>query len=198
VRLVGIVGRIFPIKNHVLFLQAAARIAARDPAARFVIVGDGPLRFALERQARELQIAERVVFTGWRRDLVRIYADLDVLVVSSDNEGTPVSAIEAMAAGCPVAATRVGGLPDLITDGESGLLVPPRDAACLANAVSRILTDGEFAQSLGRNGRNAVRRRFGIKRLIRDIDRLYNELLAMKGPAQRLAGRPMRDKRNGQ
>lgn len=187
-RLVGIVGRIFPIKNHELFLQAAARVAAREAKARFVIVGDGPLRPALERQARQLKIAGRVFFTGWRRDLARIYADLDALVVSSDNEGTPVSAIEAMAAGCPVAATRVGGLPDLITDGETGVLVPPRDAERLANAVTRILSDGEFAQSLGSKATSAIRRRFGVKRLIGDIDRLYCELLALKRPARSYDG----------
>jgi glycosyltransferase involved in cell wall biosynthesis len=110
-RLIGIVGRIFPIKNHHLFLEAAALVAREDPAARFVIVGDGTLRPALERQAQVTGIADRVIFTGWRRDLPGIYADLDVLAVTSNNEGTPVSAIEAMAAGCPVVATNVGGLP---------------------------------------------------------------------------------------
>ena len=113
-RLVGIVGRIFPIKNHRLFLDAAARVAAEERSARFVVVGDGALRPEMEAHARRLGIADRVTFTGWRRDLPRIYPDLDVLVVSSKNEGTPVSAIEAMASGCPVVATRVGGLPDLI------------------------------------------------------------------------------------
>ena len=110
-----------PCKNHHLFLEAAALVARKDPAARFVIVGDGILRPALERRAQEMGIAERVIFTGWRRDLPDIYADLDVLAVTSNNEGTPVSAIEAMAAGCPVVATHVGGLPDLIGEGEDGV-----------------------------------------------------------------------------
>lgn len=179
-RLVGIVGRIFPIKNHRLFLDAAARIAAQEPTARFVIVGDGVLRSALEQQAKELGIADRVVFTGWRRDLPRIYVDLDALVVSSDNEGTPVSAIEAMACGCPVVATRVGGLPDLIIDRATGRLVPPRDADALASAVVNLIHSPEAARELGRNAREAVRQRFAVTRLIDDMDQLYSQLLEEK------------------
>jgi len=176
-KLVGIVGRIFPVKNHALFLESAARIAAAEPVARFVIVGDGLLRFALEQQARDLGIADRVLFTGWRSDLAPIYADLDVLVVSSNNEGTPLSAIEAMAASCPVVATRVGGVPDLISDYESGRLVPPRDAKALAGAVLDLLHHPEMAQAMGRNAMIAARERFDVKRLVHDVDHLYRELL---------------------
>ena len=179
IRLVGIVGRLFPIKNHHLFLKAAAQIAAQHPT-RFVIVGDGSLRSALEQQAREFGIGDQVLFTGWRRDLPRIYADLDVLVVASDNEGTPVSAIEAMAAGCPVVATRVGGLPDLISDLTIGRLVPPRDTAALANAVLDLLRHPDAARQMGRNAAEAVRQRFAVTRLISDMDRLYSELVEEK------------------
>jgi glycosyltransferase involved in cell wall biosynthesis len=179
-KLVGIVGRIFPIKNHALFLESAARIAAQEPAARFVIVGDGVFRPNLENQARELGITDRVLFTGWRRDLPRICADLNVLVVSSDNEGTPVSAIEAMASSCPVVATRVGGLPDLIEDQKTGRLVPPRDAEALAGAVVALLRDPQRARELGKNGRDSVRHRFTVQRLLRDMDDLYRQLLAEK------------------
>src|SRR6266571_4071602 len=182
-RLVGIVGRLFPIKNHRLFLDAAARVAPREPAARFVIVGDGVLRSEIEQQARALGIADRVLFTGWRRDLPRIYADLDVLIVSSDNEGTPVSAIEAMAASCPVVATRVGGLPDLITDGETGCLVSPRDPDGLATAVLGLLQDPQVASRMGQAARAVVRERFTIQRLIADMDTFYHHLLASKGLA---------------
>jgi glycosyltransferase involved in cell wall biosynthesis len=180
IKLVGIVGRIFPIKNHGLFLESAARISAQEATVRFVIVGDGVLRPELKRQARDLGIADRVLFTGWRRDLPRIYADLDILVVSSDNEGTPVSAIEAMAAGCPVVATRVGGLPDLIDDQRTGRLVPPHDANALASAVLDILRNPERAWELGRNAMELVRKRFTVTRLIGDIDHLYGQLLEEK------------------
>ena len=180
-RLVGIVGRMFPIKNHRLFLAAAARIATTEPATRFIIVGDGILRPEMERVSRDLGLGDRVIFTGWRRDLPRIYADLDALVVSSDNEGTPVSAIEAMAAGCPVVATRVGGLPDLIAEGETGFLVPPRDADRLANAVLHVLREPQAAYRVAKAARAVARERFSVQRLINDTENLYEELLAEKG-----------------
>jgi len=182
-KLIGIVGRIFPIKNHGLFLDAAACIARQDPLARFVVVGDGVLRQTLENKARDLAIDDRVMFTGWRRDLPRICADLNVLVVSSDNEGTPVSAIEAMAAGCPVVATRVGGLPDLIDDGRTGRLVPPRDADALASAVLSLLRSSPAARKMGNNAREFVRQRFAVRRLFADMDHLYTELLEEKAIA---------------
>ena len=138
------------------------------------------MRPTLEKQARELGIIDRVLFTGWRHDLPRICADLDVLVVSSDNEGTPVSAIEAMAAGCPVVATRVGGLPDLIEDHKTGRLVPPRDAAALASAVLDLLHSPQIARELGKNAQAFVRQRFTVQRLLSDIDDLYTQLLAEK------------------
>jgi glycosyltransferase involved in cell wall biosynthesis len=179
--LVGIVGRIFPIKNHRLFLDAAAAVAAEERTARFVVVGDGILRAAMEQHARAIGIADRVVFTGWRRDLARIYADLDVLVVSSNNEGTPVSAIEAMAAGRPVVATSVGGLPDLISDGKTGRLVPPRDVDALKAAVLELLRDRPHARAIGQTARAKVRKGFAAERLIADVHGLYTELLARKG-----------------
>jgi glycosyltransferase involved in cell wall biosynthesis len=180
VKLVGIVGRIFPIKNHSLFLESAVRIAAREPSARFVIVGDGVLRATVEQKARDLEIADRVIFTGWRCDLPRIYADLNALVVSSDNEGTPLSAIEAMASSCPVVATQVGGLPDLIDDGRTGRLVPPRDAEALATAVFDLLGNPKTAGELGQSARESVRQRFTTQRLLSDMDQLYSQLLEEK------------------
>ena len=180
-RLVGIVGRIFPIKNHRLFLEAAAHVAVEDRLAHFVVVGDGVLRPEMEEHARRLGIADRMTFTGWRRDLPRIYPDLDVLVVSSKNEGTPVSAIEAMASGCPVVATRVGGLPDLIDDGETGHLVPSEDARALAGAILRVLRDRDAARRMAEAARARVRERFRADRLIADVEGLYSDLLADKG-----------------
>ncbi len=180
-RLVGIVGRIFPIKNHRLFIDAASHVAARDPSARFVIVGDGVLRPAVEERARELGLADRVIFTGWRHDLPLIYADLDILVVSSNNEGTPVSVIEAMAAGRPVVGTRVGGLPDLIVHGQNGYLVDPQDADGLAEAILRLLNDQDTAHRMGRAGREAARQRFTIDRLASGMEQLYHRLAVGKG-----------------
>jgi lipopolysaccharide/colanic/teichoic acid biosynthesis glycosyltransferase len=191
-RLVGIVGRLFPIKNHRLFLDAAAQVASEDGAARFVIVGDGVLRREMEEHARRLGMADRVIFTGWRHDLPRIYPDLDVLVVSSKNEGTPVSAIEAMASGCPVVATRVGGLPDMVEDGETGYLVPSGDATALANGILRLLRDRARAHRIGATARTWIRDRFRVKRLVADVEALYTELLAQKGAL----GVPLREARS--
>ena len=180
-RLIGIVGRIFPIKNHALFLEAAREVARADASARFVIVGDGVLRRSMEDRAGRLGLADRVFFTGWRRDLPQIYADLDVLVVSSKNEGTPVSAIEAMASATPVVATRVGGLPDLIEDGQNGYLVTPDNPVELAERIIAVLDDREAAFQMGQCGRVLARSRFGLERLISDMERLYGELLTEKG-----------------
>lgn len=180
-KLVGIVGRIVPIKNHRLFLEAAFQVLNLEKFTRFVIVGDGPLRVEVENYARKLGISEQVIFTGWRRDLPRIYVDLNVLVVSSDNEGTPVSAIEAMASGVPVIGTRVGGLPDIIAEGENGYLVPPRDPEALAKAVLHLLQDPELAYRMGQTGRAMAKQKFDIRRLISDMESIYENLLSKKG-----------------
>ena len=118
---IAIVGRITPIKNHALFLRAAARVIARHPDTALLVVGDGETRRSIEALATELSLGQHTRFLGWRRDLPAIYADIDILAVSSDNEGTPVAAIEAMAAGCPLVATRVGGVPDLISNRKTGM-----------------------------------------------------------------------------
>ena len=182
-RLIGIVGRIFPIKNHRLFLDSAVEVASQEPACRFVIVGDGALRPEMERHASELGIADKVIFTGWRRDLPRIYADLNALVISSDNEGTPVSVIEALASGVPVVGTNVGGVPDLITDGKTGYLVPPRDPGELAKAVLRLICHSETASSMSQAARSMVIQRYTVQRLISDMEGLYRNLLLKKGIA---------------
>ena len=182
-RLVGIVGRLFPIKNHRLFLDAAALVTVEEPASRFVVVGDGVLRQELDQYARDLSIRDMVIFTGWRRDLPRIYADLDVLVVSSDNEGTPVSVIESMASGCPVVATRVGGIPDVISDGDTGYLVPAGDADALASRILSLLRDDQEVSRLRASARAYARDRYNLRRLISDIQAIYENLISKKGLA---------------
>jgi len=180
VRLVGILGRIFPIKNHRLFLESAARVAEQETNVRFVIVGDGILRSETERYAQDLGIHQKVIFTGWRRDLPRIYADLDVLVVSSNNEGTPVAAIEAMASGCPVVATRVGGLPDVVHDGETGYLVPSQQPEALATATLELIRNPQRAEQMGQRAQRSVKERFSVQRLVCDTEDLYQDLMANK------------------
>ena len=179
--LVGIVARLTAVKNHQLFLEAAQLVAQEEPATRFLLVGDGELHAALQDRARELGLAERTLFLGWRSDMPRIYADLDVVALTSHNEGTPVSLIEGMAAGVPVVATAVGGVPDIVADGVSGYLVPPGDAATLAQRIVTLLRDRESARAMGRAGRASVRDHFSVERLLADVEQLYTQLLAEKG-----------------
>jgi glycosyltransferase involved in cell wall biosynthesis len=173
--LIGIVGRIVPIKNHTLFVQMAARVRQQVPSARFVIIGDGESRADIEKLVGTLGLHEAVTFTGWMRDLKPAYSDMDVLVISSDNEGTPVSIIEALAAGVRVVSTAVGGVPDLLRGGEYGRLVPSGDPDALAAAVAAVLAEPEQDMA-----RRAVVAAYDISRLANDLAALYRDLLAAK------------------
>jgi glycosyltransferase involved in cell wall biosynthesis len=173
---VGIVARLVPIKAHEVFLDMAADVAAARPDVAFLVVGDGERRQALEAAARDRGLGSQVHFLGWRADLDRIYADLDVVVLTSRNEGSPVALIEAMAAARPVVATRVGGVGELV--GDSGLLTDMDDAPALAQAVRRLLDDPALAARLGQRGRSRVVPAFSRERLVADIDSLYQRLLA--------------------
>ena len=180
VALVGIVARLTAIKNHRLFLDAARLIVEAGQEAMFLVVGDGELRAELEAYVAKLGLAERVIFTGWRRDLPRIYADFDVVALSSLNEGTPVSLIEAMAAARPVVATRVGGVSDVVLDKKSGYLVQSKDVEGLARGILDLLRAPDRAREMGQKGREAVHLRFAAQTLITNIERLYAELLRQK------------------
>jgi glycosyltransferase involved in cell wall biosynthesis len=175
--LIGVVGRLVPIKDVDCFLEAASQVCERAPRARFAIVGDGERRAALEQKAASLGLGPRVTFVGWRKDLESVYADLDVVVNSSRNEGTPVALIEAMAAGRPVVATSVGGTSDLLGEGERGILVPPADPAALAEAILRTLDRSDESARRARAAQDYVLAHHSVDRLLRDLDDLYRELL---------------------
>ncbi|HSS43989.1 MAG TPA: glycosyltransferase [Thermoanaerobaculia bacterium] len=189
---VGIVGRIAPIKNHELFLQSAAVIAREVRNARFIVVGSGKGLEGLVRLAGDLGISDRIRFAGVRTDLPAIYADLDVVALTSRNEGTPLSLVEAMAAGKPIVATDVGGVRDLLTaewtgdvaarrfalsESPRGLLVESADASAFAQAVIRVVRDGTLARQLAEAGRAYAFRAHGLQRLFDDLDRIYRILL---------------------
>ena len=180
--LVGIVARLVPIKRHEDFIAASAVVAARIPDALFLIIGDGERRVELEALARRQGLAERVRFLGWRHDLERIYADLDVVVLTSANEGSPVSLIEAMAAARPVVATGVGGVPDLVEHGVNGLLGRAGDPSATAEAIVGLLADPERRRAIGEAGRKRVRDAYGVDRLVSDMERLYSDLMSERGP----------------
>lgn len=179
--LVGIVARLVPIKAHDVFLAMAARVQRELPDARFVIVGDGELRGALEAQARERGLSASVLFLGWRADLARLYADLDVVVLTSRNEGSPVALIEAMAAARPVVSTDVGGVSEVVRHGVTGLLAPMDDDEALAGHVLNLVRNPARAAEMGRRGREHVSATYGADRLVRDVEALYEELLRERG-----------------
>ncbi len=181
--LVGMVGRLVPIKDVPTFLRAARIVRELRPETRFALVGDGEERPALESLCRELGLDGKATFFGWRRDLAAVYGDLDVVVNASRNEGTPVALIEALAAAKPVVATRVGGTPDLLGEGERGRLVPPGDPESLARAVLETLEGSEAARGRALAGREYVLQRHSSDRLVRDVDALYRELRAAKKAA---------------
>ncbi len=177
---VGIVGRLVPIKAHDLFLEAAARVATRNADAQFVIVGDGELWDELHAQASARGVAAKVHFTGWRADLPEVYSDLDMVVCCSRNEGTPVSLIEACATGRPVIGTRVGGVPDIIASGVNGLLVPSGDAGSLADAMEELIRQPGRRRQMGDAGRRMVLERHGADRMVNELKELYERLLQDK------------------
>jgi len=177
---IAIVGRITKIKNHSLFLRATARVVSQHPDTVALVVGDGELRQSTEQHVASLGLGRHVRFLGWRRDLPAIYADSNVLVVSSHNEGTPVAAIEAMASGCPVVATSVGGVPDLITDGETGLLVRPNQAEELAGALLSVREHPSEAAERALRAQDRVIDRHGVDALVNRVDSLYKRLLAKR------------------
>jgi glycosyltransferase involved in cell wall biosynthesis len=175
--LVGIVARLVPIKAHEVFLAAAARVHAAMPDVRFLVVGDGERRAELERQVDALGLRAATRFLGWRADLDRLYADVDVVVLTSRNEGSPVALIEAMAAGVPVVSTAVGGVPDVVQDGASGLLAAIDDEAAIAGHVLTLLGDRDLVARMGAVGRARVAATYGADRLVADIEALYTDLL---------------------
>ena len=181
--LVGMVGRLVPIKDVPTFLAAACLVRERRPEARFALVGDGEERANLEAECRRRGLEGSLTFFGWRSDLAAIYGDLDVVVNASRNEGTPVALIEALAAARPVVATRVGGTPDLLGDESFGRLVPPGEPAALADAIVDTLNQSEAARRRALAGREYVRERHSVARLVRDVDALYHELLGAKKAA---------------
>jgi glycosyltransferase involved in cell wall biosynthesis len=173
--LLGSVGRLVPIKRFDLLLRAFSTIRAAFPDALLAIAGDGTERARLESFARDLGVAEAVRFLGFRRDLGRIYADLDLFCLCSRNEGTPTALIEAMAAGVPCVATEVGGVADVL--GEAGILVPPEDPGAFARAAMGLLSDPAERERRAAAGKTRAAR-FSEERLIEDAARLYRSLLA--------------------
>jgi glycosyltransferase involved in cell wall biosynthesis len=188
VTLVGIVGRLTEIKNHEMFLESVARVDLED--VRFVVIGDGSLRAGLEERARSLGLEEKVIFAGGRKDPENFYPALDIVALTSRNEGTPLTLIEAMANARPVIATSVGGVVDLLGDVieenssyqvcERGISVRPYDVDAFAAGLETLIKDKDLQSKFGRNGFEFVDRNYRKERLLDDIKGLYGELRVAK------------------
>ncbi len=175
--LVGVVGRLVPIKDHLTLLRAVEAL----PGVHLAVIGDGELRGSLEAAARTMGIGDRVHFTGWWTDVSAAISDLDVVALTSRNEGTPVALIEAAAAGVPVVGTDVGGVRSVVEHGVTGLLAAAGDWETVAAHVRRLLADPGARRHMGDAGRERVRVRFGDARLVDDVRALYSELLHGNG-----------------
>jgi glycosyltransferase involved in cell wall biosynthesis len=188
--LVTLIARLVPIKRVDRFLRAAVCLTeansadARGSGSRskgdicFLIVGDGELRERLQASEEARALGNRLIWAGFRRDIPDVCFASEVVILTSDNEGTPVSLIEALAAGTPVVSTDVGGVSTVVRHEQTGLLAPPRDEHTLADAVGRVLDDIELADRMSSVGRSYVLSAFAQDRLVGDIDDLYRKLLA--------------------
>jgi sugar transferase (PEP-CTERM/EpsH1 system associated) len=171
----GVVGRVVPVKAYPILLQAAKLVFNEIPNAHLVLVGDGPLLEELVQLAEVYQIAKRVHFLGARKDVPEILRGLDVFVLASESEGMSNTILEAMASARPVIATAVGGNPELVVDGETGLLVPPNDPPAMAAAIMKLLRDPEWGRHMGRLGRRRIEEKFSLEVMVRNYENVYLE-----------------------
>jgi glycosyltransferase involved in cell wall biosynthesis len=178
-QIVGVVARLEPEKGHATLIDAWPLVLRSCPSAWLLVVGEGSLADALAAQAASLGVAHRVIFTGRREDVPAVTAALDVAVLPSYREAQGLSVLEAMALSRPVVASNVGGIPEMIEDGVTGLLVPPRDPVALAAAISRLLADHSLADMIGRAGHDLVHRRFCLEQMIGAIEDLYDDAMGL-------------------
>lgn len=172
------VGRLSPEKDYGTLLAAVGELAGREDAPCLLLVGDGPERSKLEQKARELGLGQAVRFLGARGDVPRLLAASDLFALSSLSEGVSMALLEAMAAKLPVVATNVGGNPEVVLPGDTGLLVPPADPQALARGLAQILDDPTQAQAMGRAGAARVQERFSLEAMCRAYAELYRQALA--------------------
>lgn len=179
-RLALAVGRLVPAKHFAALAEAMSLLRERAPDLRCLIVGEGRSEDDVREAVARWRVADRVVLAGPRRDVPDLLAAADVFVLTSIREGLPVSLLEAMAAEKAIVATGVGGVPDAVTDGESGVLVPPMDPAAVADAMARVLGDPGLRRSLGRAAARVVEERFSLDGMVRRVGEAYRTLYDRK------------------
>ena len=177
---VGILAALRPEKNHELFLSGAARILAKHPATQFLVIGDGPRRGELETLAERLAIAPSVKFLGSRSDVPQLLSACDLVALTSHNEASPVSILEALSAGVPVVASNVGSVRETVAEGETGRLFPAGDLDAFVAAVVGLLDDGAARARFGAEGRRRVAQRWSLQAMVRGYEQLIETILAEK------------------
>jgi sugar transferase (PEP-CTERM/EpsH1 system associated) len=183
--IIGTVGRLDEVKRQDRLIRAFAQVRRGWPEARLLLVGDGPSRDELRTLTEGLGLGDCVHFAGYQPRPERYLHAMDVFALTSRSEGMPLAVLEAWAAGVPVVASRVGGLPELIDDGRTGRLIEPGDEAAWSEALAALLADPQAASRLGQEGRRHVRARFGVRAMATNYERHYRELLAHRGASIR-------------
>jgi glycosyltransferase involved in cell wall biosynthesis len=176
----GTVGRLVEAKAYYLMIDALSLIRDNSMNFVFLFVGDGELREELKQRTLEKKLGDRILFLGWRSDIPEILGAMDVFVISSIREGLPVSMLESMAAKVPVVATSVGGIPEVIRDGENGLLVPPNDSGKLAEKLLYLLNGPEYGRTLAHTAYQDILKKYSIQYVTKEIERIYLELFNSK------------------
>ncbi len=165
-----------PHKGQRHLIEAAALVVRKVPDARFVIAGEGELRPALERQIKEHHLEKHVLLAGFRPDVLSLHQAFDIFVMSSITEGLGTSLLDAMAAARPIVATTTGGIPEVVVDGVTGFLVPPRDDAAMAAAIVKLLKDPDLRQRMGQAGLARARERFSAERMLKETLLVYQRV----------------------
>ncbi len=174
--IVGNVAALVAHKGQRHLIEAAALVVRQVPDARFVIAGEGDLRPALERQIKEHHLEKHVFLTGFRPDVLSLHKAFDIFVMSSVTEGLGTSLLDAMASGKPIVATRAGGIPEVVSDGQTGMLVAPRDHQAMADALVKLLTDAALRRKMGDAGLRLARERFSAERMVRETLKVYKRV----------------------
>jgi glycosyltransferase involved in cell wall biosynthesis len=172
---VGTAGRLVPVKGPEFLIEASKIIVSKYPDTYFLFAGDGPLRQSLEKKACRMGVKENIIFLGWRDDIHKIISIFDIFVLPSLNEGMGRVLVEAMALRKPIVASRVGGIPDLVSQGKNGFLVPPKNPMELAEHIQLLLEDRGKREAMGSAGKETISN-FSKERMIEDTEKLYEEL----------------------
>jgi len=174
---IGMLARLEPVKGPEYFIEAAKEVAKKNARSKFIVVGDGSLRDSMEEKVARSGLEKRFIFTGWRDDIPELLSIFDIMVLPSLNEAVGIALIEAQAMGVPVVATNVGGVPEVVRDGDTGILVPSKDPVKLANAINHLLENDQLRKKMGELGKIWVKDRFRVEDMVFLIFKLYKELL---------------------